>query len=144
MLRGLREEGRVEAQVLYGGGPGGGAAGRPGVPGEGGRGRAADEPQRRVQEALELWLEVKADEDRERMTRLSDRIEATQELIGASTERLARMVYMAHLKSEMAIQMLREASGKASEVEREAIRGRAAKILDSERRREAEARRSGR
>lgn len=97
-----------------------------------------------VQEALELWLEVKADEDRERMTRLSDRIEATQELIGASTERLARMVYMAHLKSEMAIQMLREASGKASEVEREAIRGRAAKILDSERRREAEARRGGR
>lgn len=85
-----------------------------------------------VQEALELWLELQADEDRERMMRLSDRIEATQDLIQQSTTRLARMIHGAHIKSEMAFQLLQQAAGG---VPRDAVRGSAAKMLDSERRR---------
>jgi hypothetical protein len=98
-----------------------------------------------VEEALELWLQWVRYQDEGRLANLTDRIEATQEMVvdqGESvaqvvreeTERVRRMVYQAHLKSEMAIQMFRAASSKAEAVEREEIRGRAAKIIDSERR----------
>lgn len=88
-----------------------------------------------VQEALELWLEVAANEDRERATRVSDQIEATQDLVNAGVERLAKMVYTAQLSSEIAYQTFREVSKQGAEVDREEMRGRAVKELDQERRR---------
>lgn len=89
-----------------------------------------------VQEALALWLEVAADEDRERMTRVSDRIEATQDLLNAGVERLARMVYRAQLAGEMSYQLFTEISQKGAAVDREEVRGRAVRQLDADRRRD--------
>ena len=94
-----------------------------------------------VQEALELWLEVAANEDRERATRVSDQIEATQDLVNAGVERLAKMVYQAQLKSEMAYQTFISVSPRGSEVDREQVRGRAVKQLDADRRRDTPSRR---
>ena len=76
-----------------------------------------------VQEALELWLEVAANEDRERATRVSDQIEATQDLVNAGVERLAKMVYQAQLKSEMAYQTFISVSPRGSEVDRDQVSG---------------------
>jgi Arc/MetJ-type ribon-helix-helix transcriptional regulator len=89
-----------------------------------------------VQEALELWLEVAANEDRERATRVSDQIEATQDLVNAGVERLAKMVYRAQLAGEMSYQMFRAVSAKGAEMDREEMRGRAARQLDADRRRD--------
>lgn len=89
-----------------------------------------------VQEALELWLEVAANEDHERATRVSDQIEATQDLVNAGVERLAKMVYRAQLAGEMSYQMFRAVSAKGAEVDREEMRGRAARQLDADRRRD--------
>lgn len=93
-----------------------------------------------VQEALLMWLEVAADEDRERMTRVGDRIEATQELLNSGVERLAKMVYRAQLAGEMSYQLFVEVSPKGSQVDREEMRGRAARQLDADRRRDVRGR----
>lgn len=98
-----------------------------------------------VEEALELWVQWVRYQDEGRLANLTDRIEATQEMVvhqgeavsevvRDETERLRKMVYQAHIKSEMAFQMIQEASSAAGAVERETVRGRAVKMMESERR----------
>lgn len=86
-----------------------------------------------VQEALELWLEFEADQDRERATRVSDRIEATQNQIAQSTDRLAALISDTRLNVAMCYQVLQ--SQNPDRYPREAVRGTAAKILRDEGRR---------
>lgn len=91
-----------------------------------------------VQEALELWLELVGEADRERATRVSEQIEETQKLIVREMDRTRRMVYNAQLAGEMSYQLYVSISNSAGKIDRQKIRARAAKLLDSDRRTDIE------